>query len=466
MHTTTVWFNVTTSVNWNRPPVGIVRAERNIAEELCALLPAEMFKKCIWLDGSFVEYPTSSHEKQQLLQPVRQQDEKLSIQQTHEIRWVFPLVTRKTALMNIAQGCLSLAPAKIRPFLNNIMFKMKPRVGNIVNKIKHKRLKNQGPQLQPQTSDNIFKHPFHDGDVLVTLGLDWDYPYVAKLTELKEYGIKIISCCYDMIPILLPQYCLGYVAQKFADYFIDVTESATSVVCISKQSETDLQFFINNTGSRKVMTSVIRLGDNIPLQNGDICNTVKAIASSNYILFVSSIERRKNHEVLYRAYHLLCAQGHKKQLPKLVFIGMRGWGVDDLLHDIQEDPLTKGIIILLDQICDAELSLLYKNARFCVFPSMYEGWGLPVAEALALGKVILSSNAGSLPEVGGDLVEYIDPWNPHEWAKIILEYSTNTDKLKQKQEDIKKNYKVTTWKETAQQILTVINSINKENIHG
>ena len=70
---------------------------------------------------------------------------------------------------------------------------------------------------------------------------------------------------------------------------------------------------------------------------------------------------------------------------------MPGWGVGDLLKDIELDPLTKGMIVQLNHVNDAELLRLYESSMFCVFPSLYEGWGLPVGEALSLGKAVLCS---------------------------------------------------------------------------
>ena len=88
---------------------------------------------------------------------------------------------------------------------------------------------------------------------------------------------------------------------------------------------------------------------------------------------------------------------------------------------------------------DAELRALYENCEFFVYPSLYEGWGLPVAEALAFGKFVLASDRGSIPEVGGDLVEYIDPWNASAWAEAISDISTIRRSFKAGQSVFEKN---------------------------
>jgi len=177
-------------------------------------------------------------------------------------------------------------------------------------------------------------------------------------------------------------------------------------------------------------------------------------------LFVSTIERRKNHEVLYRAYHLLARQGKAQSLPKLVFVGMPGWGVGDLMKDIELDPLTRGLIVQLHHVSDGELSHLYKKALFCVFPSLYEGWGLPVGEALAMGKAVIASGEGSLPEVGGDLVRYVPAWNAYAWADAISEYISQPELVAEAEYRVQSKYKPRQWADMAVRVLDLVHELH------
>ena len=390
----TVWMNVTTSKNWKRPPVGIVRVELALCEELEKLFPIGQFKKCVWDNEKFWE----------ILSPVH-----IGVNKEDDV-----LVSSKS-----------------------------------------------GTGDQDFDSPTLRECQFQPGDALISVGLDWEYSYLKTFASIKKSGVNIVTCCYDLIPIQFPQFSLDYVAQKFASYLLDLAESSRLVLCISRQSEKDLRSFLSEAGAADIDTFVIRLGDRVVNTEGPISPEIPKLASSPFILFLSTIERRKNHEVLVRAYQHLCSQGKKDMLPKLFFVGMPGWGVDALLQEIAEDPDMKDLIVQLHHVTDAELRLLYEKALFCVYPSWYEGWGLPVAEALALGKAVLSSDRGSLPEVGGNLVQYIDPGNLEAWAEAIWSLIINSEERKAWEINVKQNYRIWTWADTA---LNVIDKMTKENM--
>jgi glycosyltransferase involved in cell wall biosynthesis len=152
--------------------------------------------------------------------------------------------------------------------------------------------------------------------------------YTARFHGLAtQQGLRIITCCYDLIPVLFPHYCVGEVAKRFTEYFLDLSWGSEAVLCISEQTRRDYTELCSALGAPRRKSIVIPMGDNIPTGDDVLSEPVLAATTQPFILFVSTIERRKNHEVLYRAYHLLARQGKVKSLPKLVFVGMPGWGV-------------------------------------------------------------------------------------------------------------------------------------------
>jgi glycosyltransferase involved in cell wall biosynthesis len=297
--------------------------------------------------------------------------------------------------------------------------------------------------------------PFKSGDVYVSMGLDWDQKDLVYLYEQKRnLGFKVVLFCYDVIPVKFPHLCVGDVAASFARYFANLAWCADKVLCISECSQNDLKALLGELGTPLPNMSVIKLGCQLPLVATDvIASDVAALLGQRFVLFVSTIERRKNHETLYRAYARLVDAG-ETNLPLLVFVGMPGWGVNDLMADLQLDPRTKDLIKLLYHVNDADLARLYQHALMTVFPSLYEGWGLPVAESLAAGKCCLASSVASIPEVGGDLVDYVDPWDVPAWAERLLWYFNNPSLVANKEAQIKGSYQPMSWPKCAEDVFS------------
>jgi glycosyltransferase involved in cell wall biosynthesis len=457
----TVWINVTTSSQWRRAVVGVVRVENELSLGLEKLYPEGCFKRCVWQHDKFVEYVSAPPEA---LPEASATDEQPT---GPTFPLLFPILSRRDAAKSIAQGVLSLAPSRSRPVINRFIGYCKNRLARLVYSQRYRQLKHyfQRPCTVSTEVAEVFgitaESIFNPGDVLLSVGLDWDYPYTKEFMRLrKAEDVKIVRCCYDLIPVLYPQYCVADVAAHFTRYFLDVADSCDRVLCISKQSEGDLKDLLCQTGGRPVDTRVFTLGDSVVEGRADsIGSEVRDIVAAPFILYVSTIERRKNHQVLYQAYHQLCKEGKKDLLPKLVFVGMRGWGVDELLKDIELDPVTKDTIVLCNHVNDTELQLLYQQSVCCVFPSLYEGWGLPVAEALALGKIVLSSDRGSLKEVGGDLVTYIDPWHSAAWAEEIERVVSDRDYRDSLGERVSASYRPRQWRDTAASVKSVLDEL-------
>jgi glycosyltransferase involved in cell wall biosynthesis len=145
-----------------------------------------------------------------------------------------------------------------------------------------------------------------------------------------------------------------------------------------------------------------------------------------YILSLGSIQPRKNLERLIRAYSILRLTRAGKKLPQLVLAGKRGWLYDDVLrtaaeHDVDQD------IIFTGYVDERDLPTLYSGAVCFVYPSYFEGFGLPVLEAMQCGAPVIAGNQTSLPEVVGDAGLLIDPFDEKELAQAIARVIDNPD---------------------------------------
>jgi glycosyltransferase involved in cell wall biosynthesis len=437
----TIWINLSTSEKWTRPAVGIVRLEQAMSEQLRRLYGPRV-RTCVWRDSEFIAWP-----------------EVPSKRVSWSDRWRKPAarLARQWKRAEEYDGASGRPPVE---FPRSTSFDLS------ISRRRSSRAPDGGRREDHSAAygvNNPASADFNHGDILITVGRDWDEPYFDQLYFLKlKTGIKIVACCYDLIPVLFPQYVVGEVAAHFRRYFSRLTWTSDLIFCISETTRADYAAVCTEMGAPVKPAVVIRLGDNTPSGVGDISDEVRRICERRYILFVSTIERRKNHEVIYRAYHLLAAMGRSESLPKVVFVGMYGWGVEDLMGDIRLDPMTKGLFVQLNHVNDAELALLYEHAMFCVFPSLYEGWGLPVGEALALGKAVISSGCGSLREVGGDLVIYVDPWSPAAWAEKIAELIDDPDQIKSIEERVVAEYRPVGWTETGRQVFDALEALAAE----
>lgn len=135
-----------------------------------------------------------------------------------------------------------------------------------------------------------------------------------------------------------------------------------------------------------------------------------------FLLFVGTLEPRKNLPVLLRAYAQLPV--HVREEVHLVLAGGKGWMFEDIFRTISEYQLSD-TVHLPGYVPASELPLWYNAAEAFVFPSVYEGFGLPVIEAMACGTPVLVSDVSSLPEAAGDAGCLLPPYNVNAWAEAL-----------------------------------------------
>jgi glycosyltransferase involved in cell wall biosynthesis len=104
------------------------------------------------------------------------------------------------------------------------------------------------------------------------------------------------------------------------------------------------------------------------------------------------------------------------------------------------------------------LDWYYRNAMFTVFPSLAEGWGLPVAESMCYGKVCIASNVDSIPEIAGDLIPYFDPRDPDQIYKLVKQYITDSGLRSRAEKRIRSHYRPHSWDTTAEELISICNN--------
>jgi len=174
-----------------------------------------------------------------------------------------------------------------------------------------------------------------------------------------------------------------------------------------------------------------------------------------YILFVGTLQPRKNISRLIEAFSKLS----DKDLT-LVVVGKKGWMYEEILSSPKEFGVSNRVLFL-DTVGDEDLPTFYKNAQFFILPSLYEGFGLPVLEAMQYGCPVIISNVSSLPEAGGDAAMYVDPEDASDitekMEKLLKDSSLKEDLIKKGYDQVKKF----SWEKTAAQTIRVLEDVVK-----
>jgi len=316
----------------------------------------------------------------------------------------------------------------------------------------------QSVEAEPIHSDaDAFAENSGPGDVLLVLGSPWSHPdYAALVSGQRERGLRFALLVYDLIPIRRPEWCDRGLVRLFRDWFQTVLPLCDVVFAISQATAADVENYARD--SRIALpgrVQAIPIGTGFGAQAPSSVTSVKHALpeAGSYVLFVSTIEARKNHIMLFRIWRQLLEDMKADQVPTLVFAGRVGWMVADLMHQIANTDHLNGKLVIIEDPTDAELTELYSGCLFTLFPSLYEGWGLPVTESLAFGKPCIISNRTSLPEAGGTLARMFDPDNLRDAYQIIRQTIEDRAGLVLWQAQVRREFRPVPWSSTVDAIL-------------
>ena len=319
-----------------------------------------------------------------------------------------------------------------------------PGVAKAVTKLRS----SSAAQVKTTYKETHERFAFHDDDILMIFGAHWDKPhYTTRLRELKEqYGLFVTHLINDLIPVFDRAHVAEVEHVRFPKYMAEISEISDLIYLESASTARDFEQFTSDIKLKKMPhTERMTLGENIQKTEPRKPSEIKA--DERYLLAVGTIEVRKNHALLYSAYK----RAHEKgiELPRLIMVGRRGWLSDDIYYQMVHDSDVNQKLVFKHDADDQQLTWLYQNCLFVVFPSYYEGWGLPVAEAAHHGKATAASNRSSIPEVVGDAAVYFSANSADECLEAIL--SLLNDKKRATYEQKIANRKPWTWDQTFEQ---------------
>ncbi len=290
-------------------------------------------------------------------------------------------------------------------------------------------------------------------DQIVLIGTNWNVSSIERVARKHhQQGGHVVQVIYDLIPLRYPQYCVENLARKFVQYLHRSRTFVSHYICISESTKRDVENFLDKH------TSHIKVSD-CPLahefegfgresavvrpSNAEI----RTLTGTRFVLCVGTIEVRKNGVTLLRVWQKLIQDG-VQDLPRLVFAGKLGWKNREFQEILASDKSLQDNVLILTQTTDSDLADLYTRCLFTVYPSLVEGWGLPVGEAAWFGKYSVVSSSSSLPEVCGDLVDYVSPKNLDGWVEMIKKSICDSEYRKTKEHRIS-GASLRTWKQVS-----------------
>jgi glycosyltransferase involved in cell wall biosynthesis len=249
----------------------------------------------------------------------------------------------------------------------------------------------------------------------------------AALVRFKERtGAHFVCLVHDLIPIRHPEYVRWGDAWRHRRRMNTVARLADRVIANSAGTAAALDRHFARAG-RAAPIRVAPLGIDLPLPS-----PATAPAASPYFVCVATIEPRKNHLLLLDVWRQLeAARGGAA--PRLVLVGRRGWKSRKIILRLERSGPARALVEEHNNLPDGAVARLVAGARALLYPSFAEGYGLPVAEALALGVPVLCSDLPELREIGAEVPEYFDPIDRLAWRDAVLDYAETRSRRRQDQ---------------------------------
>jgi glycosyltransferase involved in cell wall biosynthesis len=266
--------------------------------------------------------------------------------------------------------------------------------------------------------------------------------------------IKRITFIHDLTPLLFPEMHTfhGQLLQKI--FLPGILRRADHVLVNSAYTQSDLISHFPFCRNKSTVTLLGKEALFKPDHRPEILE--KYQIKKPYFLYTGTIEPRKNLLTLLKAFH-----GFKEQtgLPhQLVWVGKSGWKNKEIFEAIQSSPFRKNIV-QTGYVLREELPALYSQAEVFVYPSLYEGFGLPILEAMACGAPVITSNTSSMPEVGGEAALYIDPLDHKALLSHLINLTGNREFHQEKVATSLQQAARFDWANTARKSLQVMEKL-------
>lgn len=266
----------------------------------------------------------------------------------------------------------------------------------------------------------------------------------GPIEAMRRAGCAFVPLIHDLIPVTHPEYARPGQAEKHLRRINTTAALADGVIVNSvATAEALAPYLAGRAAPPPVVVAPLGIDTQPTPSHGTPIDP--------YFITLGTIEPRKNHLLLLHLWRELARQ-RGAATPRLLIIGKRGWENENVVDILERCTVLKGLVQEVGQLPDRMVAELLQGARALLFPSFAEGYGLPLAEALAVRLPVICSDLPALREVGGAVPDYLDPLDGSAWRNAVIDYATPGSQAREAQLRRMEGWRTPSWAEHFNQV--------------
>ena len=262
----------------------------------------------------------------------------------------------------------------------------------------------------------------------------------SYLEWTQAADVRPVYMIHDLIPITHPEFCRAGESERHVERVRNMLASAVGIIGNSRATLDSLASFAATEGAATPDMLVAPLGIGSRLDEPDSPPKL----DRPIFIMLGTIEARKNHLLMLQIWARL-VRAYGSDAPRLLIIGQRGWECEQVFDLLDRSEELRDAVLEISDCSDAEVDAHLRNARALLFPTLVEGYGLPLIEALALGTPVIASDLPVFHEIGQEIPDFIDPLDGPAWQAVIISYAQEESVARAAQVARLAHYRAPTW---------------------